>query len=114
MPGFGHFLFASDGGGAEFGLGDEFVEGDFELGGIGNFINNRHVYGFDMLGDAFAYIKMVKPGAKFYTMISGVYSSKHRDDIFEIRAKLNLVDDWLLIEGGVPGGALGGRVRRDR
>ena len=75
-------------------------------GWFGNFINGNHVYGFEMLADVFSYLNKCNAEIRFYTMISGTYSESHRADIYRLRESYGLVENWMIIEGGVAGPAL--------
>jgi glycosyltransferase involved in cell wall biosynthesis len=85
----------------EFVRGHEIIVGSH--GWFGYFIDGRHVYGFELikqLAEQFA----EKRNVGIYTVISGCYDSKHRQDIMSANSKLS--KNWMIIEDSFPCPAL--------
>ena len=75
-------------------------------GWFGYFVEGVHVYSFDMIIELIQRLRKKHENIGFYTFISGVYDSKHRDEIYQIRSKLHLEKDWLILEQQFPAASL--------
>lgn len=67
-------------------------------GWYGSFINGKHVYAFDLLVTLIEEMQRLWPSIGFYTVISGVYEKKHREEIRKTITARGLDRNWLVIE----------------
>jgi len=71
-------------------------------GWFSNFINGRHVYGFEDLGHALAQLRESHPRIGLLTLISGPPRSEYRQHIYSLRDRLGLSNHWMLHDADFP------------
>jgi glycosyltransferase involved in cell wall biosynthesis len=67
-------------------------------GWFGGYINNFHVYSFDMLGAMIKAVRQHYPKAGLYTVVSGCNDQRQRENILKFRKENHLETSWLIIE----------------
>lgn len=67
-------------------------------GWFGSFVGGKHVYSFELIAEMAVQIRKKFPNCGIYTVVSGNYSEKHREDIFLKRQQNELDKDWMIIE----------------
>lgn len=67
-------------------------------GWFGYFVNNVHVYSFDMITELIRKVVAIYPKVGFYTVITDTYDNDHRNKIIKERKINGLEENWLIIE----------------
>lgn len=67
-------------------------------GWFGHFINNIHVYSFDMIMKLIDKVTAIFPDVGFYTVVTDTYNYNHRKSILKYRKLNGLEKHWLIIE----------------
>ena len=73
-------------------------------GWFGYFVDGVHVYSFDHVAKLAQELHERQDGTGIYTLISGCYDTKHREEILALQQKYH--DTWLIIESPFPSASL--------
>lgn len=65
---------------------------------FGNLRDGTDIYGLDIIADLVLRLREAHRRVGVYTVISGVCDAKHRERVFDLRDRLGLADNWMIIE----------------